>query len=117
MNRYVDEKGYSSFKTIKNNETHFRLCNKCRSFNYYRNSKCVLCNSSNLDKSFEYDSNTYKEIFKEYKFYTDNNFDITDIDNIKISTVAKEKIRDRDKNFKLNQYLFKSKNNNTIVVN
>lgn len=117
MNRYVDENGYSSFKIIKNNEEHFRICNKCRSINYYKNKLCVLCNTDRLDRSYDYDKNTFKEIDKEYTFYLKQEFNQEDIDNLKLPTVAKDNIRDRDKDFKFNRYLFKNKNNNAIVVN
>lgn len=116
MKKYVDENGYSNFKTIRQFNTHFRLCRKCKSFNYFKNKECVLCKNSNLDKSFEYDENTFKEILKEYKFYEDKGFCLLDIDKIKLSVVPLDNIRDRDKDFKLNRYLSKS-NNNTIVVN
>lgn len=69
MKKYVDKDGYSTFKTIRQFNTHFRLCKKCKSFNYYKNKECVLCKRNTLDKSFEYDENTFEEILKEYKFY------------------------------------------------
>lgn len=116
MKKYVDKDGYSTLKTIRQFNTHFRLCRKCRSFNYYRNKECVLCKKEALDKSFEYDENTFKEVLKEYRFYENKGFDTLDIDNIKLSVFPIDNIRNRDKNFKLNKYLFKS-SNNTIVVN
>ena len=120
MKKYVDERGYSTFKTIRSNETHFKLCNKCRSFNYFKNKTCVLCGSDRIDSSYDYDERSFREICKEYEFYKDKGFSTEDIDNLKISTVDIDKIKDKGKDFRLNKYLskmFKNKNNNTIVVN
>lgn len=109
MYKFVDKNGYSNFKDIRAHNAHFKLCKKCRSFNYYKNKECVLCKEENLDMDFSYDISSFKEIIKEYEFYQDKGFVEAEIDKLLLSTVPIDNIRCKDKNFKLNKKLSKLK--------
>lgn len=102
----IDPEGRSTFRDIRLNEDHFRVCNKCKSINYYTNKKCVLCDSEDLDNSINYELNTFNEILAEYTFYLDKGFNKDDIGNYKLTVANRPGFTIKEsKDFQLNKYL------------
>ena len=116
-NSLIDKEGRTRLHSIRLYDEHFTLCKRCKAINYYTNKTCVLCDSSDINTDDLHDIKIHYEIKDIYDTYIDADFNINDIDDIKITTVKVDNINIRDgkKDFKLNNRLLKL--NNKLLKN